>query len=244
MFTVTHQPAQEHNQPLLLVWPAFIVTMKHTFFRHCCSICLEPLKKKSEEISRLNSGLLKSKGMEPFENDGDLFEDSNATTVRSMNVTDAESFYLTTEWTLKVDNILNSYPTIPLPSKPNHSVNNHPSPPDTNSPNSPDRHSSPHVLTPIYIQPYQHSDFTFWFFHSTISQSKIHGRTGSNECTLIALLYSKLFYSSNVDIPVITSPLTQTWVYQIIVQRILLGHRIYDSITLNSPQTFGILRAL
>ena len=35
--------------------------------------------------------------MEPFENDGDLFEDSNATTVRSMNVTDAESFYLTTE---------------------------------------------------------------------------------------------------------------------------------------------------
>ena len=86
--------------------------------------------------------------MEPFENDGDLFEDSNATTVRSMNVTDAESFYLTTEWTLKVDNILNSYPTIPLPSKPNHSVNNHPSLPDTNSPNSPDRHSSPHVLTP------------------------------------------------------------------------------------------------
>lgn len=123
-------------------------------------------------------------------------------------------------------------------------VYNHPSPPDTNSPNSPDCHSSPHVLTPIYIQPYQRSDFTFWFFHSTISQSKIHGRTGSNACTLIALMYSKWFYSSNVDIPVITSPLTQTWVYQIIVQGILLGNRIYDSITLNSLQTFGVLRAL
>ena len=61
--------------------------------------------------------------MEPFKNDEDLFEeDSNATPVRSMNVTDAESFYSSTEWILKVDNILYSYPRIPLPSKPNHSV--------------------------------------------------------------------------------------------------------------------------
>lgn len=58
--------------------------------------------------------------MEPFENDEYLFEeDSDAAPVRSMNVTDVESFYLSTEQTLKVDDILNSYPTIPFPLKPN-----------------------------------------------------------------------------------------------------------------------------
>ena len=60
----------------------------------------------------------------------------------------------------------------------------------------------------------------------------------------ITLLFRRLFYSSNGDIPLITSPLSQIWVYQIIVLRILLGNRIYDSIAQNSPQTFGVLQAL
>ena len=58
------------------------------------------------------------------------------------------------------------------------------------------------------------------------------------------LLFRRLFYSSNVDIPVITSPLSQISVYQIIVLGILFGNRIYDSIAQNSPQTFGVLQAL
>lgn len=103
--------------------------------------------------------------MEPFENDEYLFEeDSDAAPVRSMNVTDVESFYLSTEQTLKVDDILNSYPTIPFPLKPNQSVYDHPLPPD----NSLGRHSSPHVLTLINIQPYQHGNVTFQYFLSTI----------------------------------------------------------------------------
>lgn len=60
----------------------------------------------------------------------------------------------------------------------------------------------------------------------------------------ITLLFRRLFYSSNGDIPVITSPLSQIRVYQIIVLGILLGNRIYDSIAQNSPQTFGVLQAL
>ena len=83
-----------------------------------------------------------------------------------------------------------------------------------------------------------------WSFPSTISQSTILGRSGSNACTLIALLFSKLFFSSNVVYPAITSPLSQTWVYQIIVQGILIGNRIYDSITQHAPQTFGVSEAL
>ena len=120
-------------------------------------------------------------------------------------------------------------------------VYNHPSPPDTNSPG---HHCSPNILTPINIQPYQHGNVTFWFFPCIISQSTILGRTGSNACTLIAFSFGKLFYSVNVDIPVITSPLSQTWVYQIIVQGILLDNRIYGSIVQNSPQTFGVVQAL
>ena len=39
------------------------------------------------------------------------------------------------------------------------------------------------------------------------------------------------------------SPLSQTWVYQIVVQGILAGNSMYDSVT-NIPQTFGVLEAL
>ena len=158
------------------------------------------------------------------------------------NVTDAELFYSSTEWTQKVDNVLNTFGTVPLPSQPNHSICNNTSTP--NMPHSPGPHSSPHVLTPIHIPPHHIGNVTVWSFPSTISQSTILGRSGSNACTLIALLFSKLFFSANVASPAITSPLSQTWVYQIIVQGILIGNRIYDSITQHAPQTFGVLEAL
>ena len=116
----------KNRWPLLLDWPAFIVSMKHAFFNQILAAqsVWSYWKKKVKKLAETyNRGLLKSKDMEPFKNDEDLFEeDSNATPVRSMNVTDAESFYSSTEWIPKVDNILYSYPRIPLPSKPNHSV--------------------------------------------------------------------------------------------------------------------------
>ena len=42
----------------------------------------------------------------------------------------------------------------------------------------------------------------------------------------------------------LNSPLSQTWVYQLIVQGILVGNSIYDSVTQNIPQTFGVSQAL
>ena len=52
-----------------------------------------------------------------------------------------------------------------------------------------------------------------------------------------------MFFSPNVDIPVTESPLSQTWVYQIVIQGILAGNSIYDSLT-DIPQTFGVLEVL
>ena len=78
---------------------------------------------------------------------------------------------------------------------------------------------------------------------SHTSQSTILGRVGSNACTFIVLLFSKMFFSPNVDIPVTESPLSQTWLYQIVIQGILAGNNIYDSLT-DIPQTFGVLEVL
>ena len=52
-----------------------------------------------------------------------------------------------------------------------------------------------------------------------------------------------MFFSPNVNIPATGSPLSQTWVYQIVVQGILAGNSIYDSVT-SIPRTFGVLEAL
>ena len=60
---------------------------------------------------------------------------------------------------------------------------------------------------------------------------------------LLPFCLAKCFFSSNVDIPVTESPLSRTWVYQIVIQGILAGNSIYDSLT-DIPQTFGALEVL
>ncbi|CAH3113677.1 unnamed protein product, partial [Porites lobata] len=142
-----------------------------------------------------------------------------------MSVTEAQSFYSSAEWATKVDSTVNSYAAIPLPSHPNH--NHSSAQPTVHESNS---NTPSHVLTPITIQPYHNGNVTYWSFPHIISQSTILGRTGSNACTFIALLFSKI-------------PLSQTWVYQIVVQGILAGNSIYDSVT-SIPRTFGVLEAI
>ena len=211
---------------------------------HCCPICAEPLKKKVQKLANtFNNGLLSSKNANEGENDDDddLHEDeSNNEPLTGLNISDAELFYTSPEWSQKIESILDTYATIPLPSRANHCCRNQPSPTNASSPSN----SSSHVLTPIIIPPNHHGNVTFWPFPSSISQSTILGRTGSNACTFIALLFSKMFFSENVQIPVLNSPLSQTWVYQLIVQGILVGNSIYDSVTQNIPQTFGVSQAL
>ena len=175
------------------------------------------------------------------DDDDDLHEDeSNNEPLTDLNISDAELFYTSPEWSQKIESILDTYATIPLPSRANHSCRSQPSPTNASSHSN----SSSHVLTPIIIPPNRQGNVTFWPFPSSISQSTILGRTGSNACTFIALLFSKMFFSENVQIPVLSSPLSQTWVYQLIVQGILVGNSIYDSVAQNIPQTFGVSQAL
>ena len=188
-----------------------------------------------------NNGLLISSETDTIENNADVQNEECISTPASMSVTEAQSFYSSTEWAVKIDSTLNSYAPIPLPSQPNHSTPNHSSVPTTLD--VPAFNSSPRVLTPIIIPPHHNVDVTYWSFPYSITQSTILGRVGSNACTFIALLFSKMFFSPNVDIPVTESQLSPTWVYQIVIQGILAGNTIYDSLT-DIPQTFGVLEVL
>ena len=43
-----------------------------------------------------------------------------------------------------------------------------------------------------------HHHFSSWHFPQNLSQSSIHGQSGSNACTLIALTIAKLFYMATI----------------------------------------------
>ena len=106
---------------------------------------------------------------------------------RNVTVTEARSFYSSTEWAMKIDSTLNSYATIPLPSQLFYTQS-------LFSPNMYLTLTAPRVLTPIIIPPQHDVKVTYWSFAYCISQSTILGRTGSNACTFIALLFSKMFF--------------------------------------------------
>ena len=70
----------------------------------CCPICLVPLKKKVQKLAKtFNTGLLTAKDTDTFENNEDIQEDECISTPASMTVTEAQSFYSSTEWSVKID---------------------------------------------------------------------------------------------------------------------------------------------
>ena len=157
----------------------------------CCPICLVPLKKKVQKLANtFNNGLLTSNETDTIENNADVLNKEHISTPAS--VIEAQSFYSSTEWVVKIDSTLNSSAPIPLPSQPNHSTPNHSS--VLTTPDVPASSSSPRVLTPIIIPPHHNVNVTYWSFPYIISQSTILGRLGSNACTFIALLFSKMFF--------------------------------------------------
>ena len=118
---------------------------------HCCPICAEPLKKKVQKLANtFNNGLLLSKNANERENDDDdevHKDESNNAPLTGLNISDAELFYTSPEWSQKVKSILDTYATIPLPSRANHSYRSQPSATNTSSPSN----SSSWVLTLISI---------------------------------------------------------------------------------------------
>ena len=94
----------------------------------CCKICLGPRKKKAEKLANtFNTGLVTLKDQQdPEETNSEHAEDMFISAETGMNMAGAEMFYASVEWSQKVESISNSYATIPLPSRANHSINSQP----------------------------------------------------------------------------------------------------------------------
>ena len=78
----------------------------------------------------------------------------------------------------------------------------------------------------------QTGSVTSWHFPLAYSQSTINGRTGSNACTSIALVLSKLHFAAP-ELPRPHHPLSLTWVF-----RMVQGMEIGD------PVMFGVREAV
>ena len=62
-----------------------------------------------------------------------------------------------------------------------------------------------------------------------MSQSTINGRSGSNACTFIALMFGHLYFSNNLRPPLLGFQLSNTW-KDSLVEAMLRGNEIHDDI--------------
>ena len=88
----------------------------------------------------------------------------------------------------------------------------------------------------------QTGSVTSWHFPLAYSQSTINGRTGSNACTFIALVLSKLHFAAP-ELPRPHHPLSLTWVFRM-VQGMEIGNKFYDSHSAEDPVMFGVREAV
>lgn len=78
-----------------------------------------------------------------------------------------------------------------------------------------------------------------WHFPPTHSQSTLNGRSGSNACTFIALILTKLHLAAP-EIPRANQPLSPTWIYRML-QGIEIGNKFYDFFSAGNPGImFGV----
>lgn len=79
-----------------------------------------------------------------------------------------------------------------------------------------------------------------WCFPSTVSQSTLFGRNGSNACTFIALLLSK-FYFVNYSALALSPQLSLSLAWMnLMINSIILGNSTYDSILTAPGQYFSV----
>ena len=88
----------------------------------------------------------------------------------------------------------------------------------------------------------QTGSVTSWHFPLAYSQSTINGRTGSNACTFIALVLSKLHFAAP-ELPRPHHPLSLTRVFRM-VQGMEIGNKFYDSHSAGDPVMFGVREAV
>ena len=94
----------------------------------------------------------------------------------------------------------------------------------------------------LSVMSLQTGSVTSWHFPLAYSQSTINGRTGSNACTFIALVLSKLHFAAP-ELPRPHHPLSLTWVFRM-VQGMEIGNKFYDSHSAGDPVMFGVWEAV
>ena len=72
-------------------------------------------------------------------------------------------------------------------------------------------------------------------------QSPQNGCTGSNACTFIALVLSKLHVAAP-EMPIPHHSLSLTWIFRM-VQGMEIGNKFYDSYSSGNPVMFGVREA-
>ena len=88
----------------------------------------------------------------------------------------------------------------------------------------------------------QTGSVTSWHFPLAYSKSTINGQTGSNACTFIVLVLSKL-HCAAPKLPRPHHPLSLTWVFRM-VQGMEIGNKFYDSHSAGDPVMFGVREAV
>ena len=209
----------------------------HTFHSAClpldesCIICAAPLKSMAKELGQsFNKGLVNQHEDEQHEiivsND-----DENSKDLEISSAQEAEKYYNSQEWERKVNEIIATYENIRHPTKPNHHAQLQHSTSQTTS------------ISPgpqMTVSPVQNGNNVIsWHFPPTHSQSTLNGRSGSNACTFIALILTKLHLAAP-EIPRANQPLSPTWIYRML-QGIEIGNKFYDSFSAANPGImFGV----
>ena len=219
----------------------------HTFHTTClsadgsCVICDAPLKRLAKQLSdTFNKGLMSDK-----EENSDVVsssDDDHSGELELTSAEEAEKYYTSPAWQRKIINIISTYDNIQHPTKANHQQTQQ-NTAQRNSSASHRTHVNPLNACQLTVLPIQTADnITIWHFPSMYSQSTLNGRSGSNACTFIALVLSKLFFASP-EMPRPNQPLSSTWVFRM-VQGMDIGNKFYDSHSAGNPaRMFGVIEA-
>lgn len=137
-------------------------------------------------------------------------DDENSKDLEISSAQEAEKYYNSQEWERKVNEIIATYENIRHPTKPNHHAQMQHSTSQTTS------ISPGPQMTVLPVQ--NGNNVISWHFPPTHSQSTLNGRSGSNACTFIALILTKLHLAAP-EIPRANQPLSPTWIYRMLLSQ-------------------------
>ena len=145
-----------------------------------------------------------------------------------------EDYYQSQAWEKKITDTLESF-SVPQPHQPHMQLQT-----QDNQQTQVQQQSftSPTYTTNIMKMAFCSS--IIWCFPSTVSQSTLFSRNGSNACTFIALLLSKFYFVNNSALAL--SPqlsLSLAWM-NLMINSIILGNSTYDSILTAPGQYFSV----